>query len=335
LSLILICKISTLPYSYKPTTTDCLIPFNSNHPFSQKVAALNSFFHRLFTIPMSQHYFNIELSWITTVALNNNFPEFLVNKIYFRHFNKFINKNLIIDDRTDDIRFFSMTFLGPISLQLKNLFRSHDINICFKVQHTSRHFLSHSKDPTPQLHRSGINSLAVPLNAVLFTLARQAGGLLFASTFMKTHERQIDSAITQTDSIQSNFARHLHFNNHSFNIEQGFKVLHFCEKGNLLNLLEGLEINSASRVAGGTCLNDQRNHNSTAFFRSDGISNPFSISTHFFGFPFQTMSHTTTFTDFWGFSGCPFLFLWGGWIHTQQHFIYTKVFSIITSNFIE
>jgi len=69
-------------------------------------------------------------------------------------------KNLIIDDPNDDTTFFSLQFFGQISLQLKNLFRSHNINICFKVQHTSRHFLSHSKDPTPQLHRSGVYKLS-------------------------------------------------------------------------------------------------------------------------------------------------------------------------------
>lgn len=30
---------------HKCTNTDCLIPFNSYHPFNQKAAALNSFFH--------------------------------------------------------------------------------------------------------------------------------------------------------------------------------------------------------------------------------------------------------------------------------------------------
>lgn len=42
----------------------------------------------------------------------------------------------------------------------------------------------------------------------------------------------------------SNFARHLHFNSHTFTAEEGFKTLYFY-KANLMNLLEVLEIGKA------------------------------------------------------------------------------------------
>lgn len=74
---------------------------------------------------MSQHCFYTELSWIKTIAFNNNFTFF---------------NNLIL--------------YSTVSLQLKNIFRSNNFNICFKVQHNSRRFLCNLKDPTPLLHRS-------------------------------------------------------------------------------------------------------------------------------------------------------------------------------------
>jgi len=68
--------------------------------------------------------------------------------------------------------------------------------------------------------------------------------------------------------MKSLFSRHLRFNNHDFNVEEGFKPLHFCEKGNLLDLLEVLEINKASSNDRVVCLNDQLRLGSTPFFRS-------------------------------------------------------------------
>lgn len=80
----------------KPTSTEYLIQFNSNHPFNQRVAFLKSFLHFLNSIPIN---LNIELSWIKTTAKSYNFPDFVVDKIHYYHFNKLVNQNLIIPDQ--------------------------------------------------------------------------------------------------------------------------------------------------------------------------------------------------------------------------------------------
>jgi len=68
--------------------------------------------------------------------------------------------------------------------------------------------------------------------------------------------------------MKSLVSRHLRFNNRDFNVEEGFKPLHFCEKGNLLDLLKVLEINKASSNDNVVCLNDQLRHSLTPFLRS-------------------------------------------------------------------
>ncbi|KAK5648382.1 hypothetical protein RI129_003274 [Pyrocoelia pectoralis] len=52
----------------KPTTTDNLIPFDSIHPFSHKLAGLNALLFRLFKIPMSPTHFNDEYNIIKQIA---------------------------------------------------------------------------------------------------------------------------------------------------------------------------------------------------------------------------------------------------------------------------
>ncbi|KAK5641559.1 hypothetical protein RI129_010106 [Pyrocoelia pectoralis] len=55
----------------KPTTTDNLIPFDSIHPFSHKLAGLNALLFRLFKIPMSPTHFQEEYNIIKQIAANN------------------------------------------------------------------------------------------------------------------------------------------------------------------------------------------------------------------------------------------------------------------------
>jgi len=232
---------------HKPTSTDSIIPFDSNHPFNQKMAALNCFFTRLYNIPMSQSNFNNELSWIRTVAINNKFPPSIINKTYFNHFRKFINKNLIVQEDKITSKFFSIPFFGGISLQLRNLFSLHNVNICFKVSHTSSRFLCNSKDLTPLLNRSGVYQLTCCTPNCNSRYVGQTGRKF--STRIHEHLREFDKfhkkpALDATN-MRSNFARHLHFNNHIFTTEEGFKSLHFCDKGNLMSLLEVLEIGRA------------------------------------------------------------------------------------------
>jgi len=81
------------------------------------------FFHRLFSIPLSEPNFNKELSWIRTLATNNGFPVSLV-KIYYNHFKKFVNRNLLVKERDTETRYFSIPYLGPFSLGLVLCFPS-------------------------------------------------------------------------------------------------------------------------------------------------------------------------------------------------------------------
>lgn len=64
------------------------------------------------------------------VAANNLFPISVVNKIYYTHYNKFVNKSLFMSDKSDSPSYFLILFFDPISLQIKNLFKFYSIKIC-------------------------------------------------------------------------------------------------------------------------------------------------------------------------------------------------------------
>ena len=64
-------KISFEVYR-KSSSTDNIIQFTSNSPFSHKFAAFNSFFYRLIKLPLSREAFVKELSIIKQIALFSN-----------------------------------------------------------------------------------------------------------------------------------------------------------------------------------------------------------------------------------------------------------------------
>ena len=65
----------------KPTTTDITIHATSHHPISQKMAAYNSFVHKLLTIPMEPSDYEEELNIIKQIAVANGYKSSTIDKL--------------------------------------------------------------------------------------------------------------------------------------------------------------------------------------------------------------------------------------------------------------
>ena len=66
-------NISTAIYR-KPTFTDTIIPYNSNHPTHHKYAAVRFLFNRLESYDLQQEEYNREINTIHSIVHNNAFP---------------------------------------------------------------------------------------------------------------------------------------------------------------------------------------------------------------------------------------------------------------------
>lgn len=51
----------------KPTQTETIIPYDSNHPISQMITYFKSIFNRSERIPLSKHYYQHELNIVYDV----------------------------------------------------------------------------------------------------------------------------------------------------------------------------------------------------------------------------------------------------------------------------
>lgn len=136
-----------------------------------------------------------------------------------------------------------------ISPKIKNLFKLSNINICFRADHSARRFLFSSKDHTPKLEKSGVYQLSCCDPDYKALYVGQTGRKY--STRISEHVKEFNIFTNNPNFCKANmkspFSRPLCFHHHPVNIEEGFKVLHFCEKGNLLDLLESLKIARARR----------------------------------------------------------------------------------------
>lgn len=255
---------------HKPTSTDTVIPYHSNHPISHKLAAFNSFFHRLFNIPLNSQSFKSELNIIKQIAYNNNYPMYLINKVYYRHLSKFLNKNLlfpITDKQTT--KYFSLPFFNNISYKIQDIFRRLNINISFRTSCSLKSFVVHTKDIIPPLEKSGVYLLKCSHPGCNTCYIGQSGRKM--STRITEHTKIIDKYKNNSNNdinSKSTFANHVINENHVFDIDTDAKVLHFCNKGVTLNLLEILEIYKALNDPNVNCINDQTNFSCLSFFSS-------------------------------------------------------------------
>jgi hypothetical protein len=68
-------------YRRKPTTTDSIIPFDSNHPPEHKLASIHFLLNRLYTYPMSDTQKIKERIIIDQIMINNKFPPSIREKL--------------------------------------------------------------------------------------------------------------------------------------------------------------------------------------------------------------------------------------------------------------
>jgi hypothetical protein len=69
----------------KPTDAQLCIPFNSHTPMNYKLAAFESLFHRLYSLPLTEAGFKKEIEYIFEMARKNSFPDHIIKKVQKKH----------------------------------------------------------------------------------------------------------------------------------------------------------------------------------------------------------------------------------------------------------
>ncbi|KAK5644828.1 hypothetical protein RI129_006128 [Pyrocoelia pectoralis] len=241
----------------KPTTTDHVIPFNSFHAISHKLAAFRFYFNRLFQLPLQPQKFNEELAIIYQLAYNNGYPDDLIHSLYkqYSHRHSLKNRTTLVPITTiHPPIYYSLPFIGPSSFFFSNLFRKLDIHISFNTQSNLNSMLVNNKEKIHHLDKSGIYKL----------LCGTCNSHYIGQTGRKFRKRCAEhfSCIKNNNIYtKSAFANHILEKGHSFDPKTNYSLLHFCSKGIRMNLLENKEIITHHQLNPSDLLNEMININ--------------------------------------------------------------------------
>ena len=223
----------------KPTHTDTIIPFDSTHPWSHKMAFFNCMINRLLTVPLSPQNFQTEVNTIKQIALNNSYPTSIVDKLIHKFQTNKIKK-LLYNSTEINVprRFFKLPFLPSISYKIKSLIPHNKYNVSFYT-HTNLHkLLTNCKHHSPDQLKSGIYQLNCSDCNVIYI---GKTGRNFYTRIHKEHYKYWQ----QKSMGKSNFVDHLLQHNHSFDPSSS-SFLHFENNSTRLTHLEIFEIHKNS-----------------------------------------------------------------------------------------
>jgi hypothetical protein len=209
----------------KPTFTDTIIPYDSNHPHQHKYATTRFLYNRLHTYNIQGYHKKTETSTITNILQNNGFPT--------QPPHKKPRKEIAVkptNTPTPTPKWATFTYTGKETYLITKLFNNTNIKIGFKTNNSILTTLARKKQYTDINSKSGIYKLTCPDCGKAYV---GQTGRDFITRF-KEHRHAF-----RTANQSYSFAKHLTENLHHFGcMEETMEILHLQNKGKHLNTLE-------------------------------------------------------------------------------------------------
>lgn len=236
----------------KPTCTDQTIHADSHHPYPQKLAAYNSFVHRLITIPMDPNDYNEEVNIIKHIAISNGYNSGLIDKLINKHKNR---SNRTTTQKT----YISAEYGTFLSNKFHNTLAKENITVSFKTNNKLVKMLKvHSQVRTPDFDRNGVYKLNCD-DCPRYYIGQTS------RSFKKRFKEHLPKH--RANQQTSNFAEHLISENHNYtNIDKNMSILHFSKDFQHRNTLEEFEIYRAAKFDKNNILNDKISFQSNCIY---------------------------------------------------------------------
>lgn len=149
-----------------------------------------------------------------------------------------------------------MLYVGAISERIAKVLRNNGVHVAFRTNNTIRRVICNGKEKTELGNKSGVYKLTCD----------ECGGVYVGQTgrsFEIRYKEHI-AAVRNERPERSHFAKHLLESGHRLGDSHSYEVLHTCQKGLRLGVLEQLEIIRYSR---GNIFNDQINVSTSPLLR--------------------------------------------------------------------
>ena len=142
----------------KPTTTDVIIPSNSQHSYTTKMAAFRYYIDRALNVPLTDENHRQELCKIKKIAINNGYkPEdidYLHKKLKKKNTLKYIYPH-----KKASQSYRSLTFHPTMNRHIKRICSRNNINIADRNTNNVANLLINNKTPFHTTQKSGVYEL--------------------------------------------------------------------------------------------------------------------------------------------------------------------------------
>ena len=240
----------------KLTTTSTTIHAESYHPQAQKMAAYNSFVHRLLNTPLDEEDYINEVNTLKYIAIANGYQASIIDSLIQKQKCK-IKYN--IPKNNQQKTYISTEFNNLIPYKIKNQFSKYNIITAFKTNNSIRRLLSNKKTIKIPTHEKSRIYKMICNNCSKFYLGQT--GRSFGERFTEHLPKDDISKTT------SNFAKHLMNKNHNItSFDKNCIPIHYCNKGAFMDAIEEYEIYYNYKTRPDILLNDKLSFKSNTLY---------------------------------------------------------------------
>jgi hypothetical protein len=220
----------------KDTFTDNIIPADSHHPDSYKMAAFNSMIHRLMSIPLTTENYNAEIEIIKTIARNNGYKTKDVDIRVKKKMKQLTTyKYLYHKSKKHDAQpYRRVLYINNKTAEIVKKFKSDKFKPAFYTNNSIKRYIMNNKSKIMPLNNSGVYKIKCENCEKVYI--GQTGRKIV--TRAEEHLKAVKNF-----SINSEMADHVRETGHNFNINS-FNLVKVCDKGYKLTILENLHINN-------------------------------------------------------------------------------------------
>jgi len=139
----------------KPTFTDTLIPYTSNHPPQHKYSAIRFLYNRLNSYHLNTVEHQREENIIHNILLNNSFPIPSRSHVASKRQPPLLPPN-------KEHKWLTFTYTGTETRHITNIFKHSNLQIAFRTNNKLHNLLAHNTQHHDKFTRSGVYKLTCP-----------------------------------------------------------------------------------------------------------------------------------------------------------------------------
>jgi len=226
-------EITELDICRKPTYTDIIIHYTSNHPYDYNLAAIIFYINRMITTPITYQAIGQEWCKILTLAQNNGFPKHIIHKLKEKLITNKTRATQTHSPHNNTVR-YGLLSRSTAPPYIRSPIHSEKLVLKIAFRPTNTIFQQLTLKPKNN-NPSGIYQLKC--NSCNRAYVGQSG-----STITVRHKEYL--RYIRNNNPTSAYAMHILHNRHEFGpAEETLKLLKPCTKGTKMNCWEALYMN--------------------------------------------------------------------------------------------